>query len=108
MTWEFVEDGIIVPNGRVYSLLSIGETGRVAVTFPNSDYEDYRYRCTIEFLTALDGVPVESAVYYRQDVYAKVSIVAPPSFDSEVDFTVVFGSRSLPFAGQVYALFREI
>jgi hypothetical protein len=105
--WEFVTDGIMVPNGRVIGLYDIGATGRVACHFPQSDFSDSRLRCYIEFLSVLVDVPIESGTFYRSGMYSKVAIVSPPYYDTETDVTLVFPEESLPFVGQVYELFRE-
>lgn len=107
MAWNFVEDGIIIPNSRVYSLHPISVTGRVLLHVVQSDFADAAYRGTIEFLEYIPELSIESPVIYRADSYSKAAIAVSPIVNSRIGFTVVFPPRSIRFGGMVYELFAE-
>lgn len=108
MTWEFVTDGIIVPNGRVLPSYALGSTGRMLVYFPQSDYEDTRVRGYAEFNSYQSDLNIESPLIAWYEIIGKAAIIQSPVVDSTVGFTISFPSKSLPFAGQIYEIQREI
>lgn len=107
MTWEFVSDGIIVPNGRVLPSYPLGATGRMLVYFPQSDYEDTRLRGYAEFSSYQPDLAFESPLIAWYEIVGKAMIFTSPLVDSSVGFTISFPSRALPFGGQVYEIQRE-
>lgn len=107
MAWEFVADGIIIPNGRVVQSYSLGVTGRMLVYFPQSDYEDTRVRGYAEFNSYQSDLAIESPLIVWYEIIGKAAIFAPPIVNSTIGFTISFPSKCLPFAGQVYEIQRE-
>lgn len=107
MGWSFVADGIIIPNGRIVQSYPLGQTGRMLVYFPSSDYEDTRVRCIAELSSYQSELAIEPPLIYWIEVIGKAAIISSPINDGTVGFTISFPSKSLPFAGQVYEIQRE-
>lgn len=107
MAWEFVADGIILPNGRINDIHALGTTGRVLLHVVQSDVSDPQYRGTIEFYEYIAELSIEFPVIARLDSFSKAAIAVSPVVSNTIAFGAVFPPRSLRYGGMVYELFRE-